>query len=422
MSDYTPYLLGGLWAWDAYDKYTFSRFEKKYKPVPIPEKPNYLPEDVSIIVPTIDTDPAFTDCLLLWLRHEVREIIIVTIDRQLEHVKRLAEPAQEHSDKVVVLSVPQANKRGQLQHGINSASGKILALVDDDVFWTNMAMVPHLLAPFEDAAVGACCGLQSADIAPERQNTGSITAWEVASIFSLYRQNQIQAVRYACDGGCWFMTGRTIFVRAALLNNPTFAKAFTHETFGGQLKNTGDDVFITQYLQQMGWKTAIQNSPEAEIFTEVMIDRRYCQQMIRWQRDAIQYYSQTLFGYPGIFTLYKRNPYTTRQMVERLLRPIITWTYILTWMKNLKHHPELGLAFAIYFIIGWLQTYGNFVKKYPYCARKAYAAFLTDNCWPVVDLIAWATVSDQTWMTRGIDQNEIIQEVEREIEVAQAMH
>ncbi len=97
----------------------------------------------------------------LWLKSKPREIIIVTVPRNRRRVGQLVEPLREVADtKIIILTAPLANKRHQLMIGVRTASGEICALVDDDVYWTLDTVVPYLLAPFEDAEVGAVAGIQ----------------------------------------------------------------------------------------------------------------------------------------------------------------------------------------------------------------------------------------------------------------------
>ena len=127
----------------------------------MPKTPTVTTEQVSIIVPTIDTEHTFTECLQLWLRNNPREIIVVTIPRDLWRVRKLIEPIDAAGrDKILVLSVPKANKREQMVCGIKAATGSILALVDDDVFWPHPRVLPALLAPLENKDVGAVGGPQ----------------------------------------------------------------------------------------------------------------------------------------------------------------------------------------------------------------------------------------------------------------------
>lgn len=142
------------------DKAVISYFASKYKPVPLPVKQNYTHNDVSIIVPTIDTESTFTECMRLWLKANPREIVIATVERNKARVEELIEPLRQHADKIVIVISPLANKRHQLIVGVKAAMGKIFALVDDDVYWRVGTVVPYLLAPFEDAQVGAVAGIQ----------------------------------------------------------------------------------------------------------------------------------------------------------------------------------------------------------------------------------------------------------------------
>ncbi len=108
----------------------------------MPETPNYGPGDISIIVPTIDTESTFTECMRLWLKSQPREIIIVTVARNKDRVVQLVEPFQEDAGKIIILTAPLANKRQQLMIGVNAARGDIYAVVDDDVYWRVDSVVP----------------------------------------------------------------------------------------------------------------------------------------------------------------------------------------------------------------------------------------------------------------------------------------
>lgn len=146
--------------WNVYDKALISHYARKYRTTPLPEKPSHSSSDVSIIAPTIDTEPTFTECMRLWLESNPLEVIIVTVKRDKARVRKLLEPLEEYADKIIVLLAPFANKRQQLMVGVDAAKGKILALVDDDVYWREKGVVPHLLAPFENDKVGAVAGIQ----------------------------------------------------------------------------------------------------------------------------------------------------------------------------------------------------------------------------------------------------------------------
>jgi glycosyltransferase involved in cell wall biosynthesis len=147
-------------AWGVLDKAVISYYSHKYKPMPLPDNVNYSNRDVSIIVPTIDTGPTFTECMHLWLKANPREIIIATIERNRARIVQLIEPLRQHAEKIVIVTAPLANKRHQLVVGVKAAKGEIFALVDDDVYWRVDTVIPYLLAPFENAEVGAVAGIQ----------------------------------------------------------------------------------------------------------------------------------------------------------------------------------------------------------------------------------------------------------------------
>lgn len=107
-------------------------------------------------------------------------------------------------------------------------------------------------------------------------------------------------MRSNADGGCFCMVGRTMMVRAEIVTDPRFMYAITTDTWCGKLLNTGDDVFITRWLQTEGWDIAIQNAPEAEITTIVFDNASFLRQLVRWQRSAIQSFLTIVFFQPGI--------------------------------------------------------------------------------------------------------------------------
>jgi hypothetical protein len=100
----------------------------------------------------------------LWLQSKPREVIIVTVEQNIENINKLIEPLKDDAHKISILCSPVANKRIQLVVGVEAAKGDILALVDDDVFWRADGVVPYLLAPFEQDDIGAVAGIQRSAI------------------------------------------------------------------------------------------------------------------------------------------------------------------------------------------------------------------------------------------------------------------
>ncbi|OHW91148.1 polysaccharide synthase [Colletotrichum incanum] len=404
------FLLGAFWAWYTYDEVLTKSLTKKLKPIPLPDNPSYQSTDVSIIVATIETPDSFTDCLRLWLANHPKEIIIVTIDRDLQRVHDLVKPVIiEGDDRISVTTADYVSKRYQMVVGFKEAKGKILAFVDDDAFWGTLKVLPYLLAPLEDPKVGGTIGKQRrvkefsklARIAPERRNPAVITPWEVASLRSLDNQNNVQSVRSAADGGCFFMVGRTMVVRAEIAMDPRFIHAITTDTWCGKLLNAGDDVFLTGWLQNEGWDIVVQNAPEAEITTIVFDDYNFLRQLVRWQRSAIQSFLTTIFSQPGIGMIAKKHPYMARKLIERLLRLVLAWIHIFTFIQGFRNNSTFAYFAAFWYIWGWINVYGSFIRRFPYVARQIWACYLLDNVYLVLDIYAWLTLTTEAWGTRN---------------------
>ncbi|PVH97739.1 glycosyltransferase family 2 protein [Periconia macrospinosa] len=397
-------LLGALWAWDIYEKIAASTYARRYKTVPLPANPSYDANDVSIVVPTIDTESTFTECVRLWLKSNPREIIIVTVPRCRTHVEQLVSPVR--TDKITILNAPLANKRQQIALGAKAAKGKVIALVDDDAYWRGAELIPYMLAPFEKAEVGSVAGLQSPEIPSERQNARVITVWEAAAAFDMFKLNLEQPVRFAADGGCWALVGRTMFVRASILQDEKFVDAFTHQVYNNTIVNGADDVYVTEWVLDHGWEICVQNAPEAEITADVKRDWRFALQNLRWERGNFRSFSTRLISKPGFFAFRKRHPYLTRKLVEKLTRPLWTFAYVSAWLKSLWTAPWLAAFFLLWMIFGfegWVPTYKAFAKEYPYMAGKVWALFCMEKVGPIIDIYAFATMSDDRWLTRAAD-------------------
>lgn len=147
-------------AWGCYESVIEAGYEKYYKPLPLPDNPQYNSQDVSIVVATIDTPETLSEALCQWRDNDPYEIIVVTIERDLLHVQNLVAQVPMAGEITRIITCDIANKREQLARGIRMATRNIIALVDDDVFWPSTQVLPYLLAGLEDPEVGATQGKQ----------------------------------------------------------------------------------------------------------------------------------------------------------------------------------------------------------------------------------------------------------------------
>src|ERR1700733_1950501 len=153
-----------------------------YRPIPIPENPTYIAsEDVTIIVPTIDAGEEFKEAAHSWLVGKPKEIIIITEEKMLGPLQQLANAVDP--ERIRVLTVPFANKRLQMSHGIKNTTTDIIVFADDDAIWPP-TLLPYVLACFEDQKIGGVGTSQRVQPVGKR-----MTVWEVLAAFRLTIRN-----------------------------------------------------------------------------------------------------------------------------------------------------------------------------------------------------------------------------------------
>jgi hypothetical protein len=75
---------------------------KNLQPIPIPVHASYTAsQDVTVIVPTIQSDSSFTEAFLTWIANDPLEIIIVTIDSKLQEMQSIVAKTSKDVDWLV---------------------------------------------------------------------------------------------------------------------------------------------------------------------------------------------------------------------------------------------------------------------------------------------------------------------------------
>ncbi|KAI0853411.1 glycosyltransferase family 2 protein [Daldinia vernicosa] len=418
-------LLLGLYLWDYTDSEQARTLARQYQPFPLPSKEDarYSPSDVSIVVPTIDWDETLPSNLITWLTNNPREVIFVTVDRELPRLQDDLESApgvkkamEESRAKILVLSVPQANKRTQLCRGIDEATGNIIALVDDDALWTTQDVLINLLAPFQDENIGLVGGPIESHVPKERQNSEVITGWEVAALRIRQRRENGMAAFYAADGSTNFtVSGLTMLLRAEIVKDPYFQHLFTNDMWNGMRQNTGDDGFITRYILYQHhltdrfrsavvpkqWRLGIQLNPEARVLTSLMRTSAFAHQSKRWYRSGLRLRLTCLIYEPGYRMMKATAPYMTRKMAGGMLTPIFTIVRAYLWYRLWANSPWFALALLSYVLYNWFSSLYTFYRRFPYCGSKIWAAMIADNLYLVADFYSWATLSTESWTNRS---------------------
>ena len=126
--------------------HTFSHW--LYKSKPIPTKPSFTSDDVTVIIPTIHNAP---DELISSLRSILAcnpfELILVTTADKFGRLQKVANGLGFNNIRVLHTMI--ANKRLQVCEAIPTVKTRITVMADDDVTWPS-TLLPWLLAPFED--------------------------------------------------------------------------------------------------------------------------------------------------------------------------------------------------------------------------------------------------------------------------------
>ncbi|KAJ4490964.1 polysaccharide synthase Cps1p [Lentinula aciculospora] len=283
-----------------------------YRPVPLPETPTYIAEeDVTIIVPTIDAGEEFKEAARSWLVGKPKEILIITEEKMLGPLQELANAVDP--ERIRVLTVPFANKRLQMSHGIKNTTTDIIVFADDDAIWPP-TLLPYVLACFEDQKIGGVGTSQR--VQPVGIN---MTVWEVLAAFRLSIRNIEISCSTHIDGGLPCLSGRTAAYRTIILKDPEFLYGFTHDYWLGKYQlNSGDDKFLTRWMVSHGWSTYVQCCKEAELLSTMKPNWRFLKQVLRWTRNTWRSDMRSLFTERYIWT---SHPYVAYTMVDKLFNP-----------------------------------------------------------------------------------------------------
>ncbi|KJK94629.1 hypothetical protein H633G_01563 [Metarhizium anisopliae BRIP 53284] len=396
--------LVAFWLWGYIDNRILSGASKRYRPVQRQVgSPGFelAASDVSVIVPTVSTKTSFPGCLRTWAANKPREIVIIGVEEEREHVAGLVREAAlppDSATQVRLLFAPAASKREQFRLGVEAATGSIIVNVDDHILWPE-AFLESALPCFHDKSVGAVGPALGVHIPPQRRNSRDVTPWEAAMTRALWRRNSGLAAVYAVAGWCWVLAGSTVLFRGEILRDARFLHGLTNDYWLRRFKlDTGDDTFSSRWLQQHDWNIAIQAMPETRVSrTTVKSGRAFFDQAFRWERSTIQSFLRTLRDVPQIW----KSPYVARKTIERVLRPVLTAVHILAWIVSFSTYPRLAESrrslLLVYYLWDAVLSYAAFLKEYPYMWRQLGAVVLMDHFYIVQDVWSWLTLDNTSW-------------------------
>jgi cellulose synthase/poly-beta-1,6-N-acetylglucosamine synthase-like glycosyltransferase len=252
-----------------------------YKSYKIPESPTYNVKDVTVIIPTIHNNfEELRESLQSILVCQPYELLLVTTTDKYDKLVAFAKTLE--APNIRTFHVPIANKRVQVCEAIPEVKTSIIIMADDDVTWPK-TILPWLLAPFENAKIGAVGPKQRV----KRIRGGPVGAmlWNWLGGCYIERRNFEISATHGIDGGTSCMSGRTCAFRAEILQSPLFLEGFKTERWGIYQLNADDDNFVTRWLVSNQWKTWIQYHRECEIETTLENNPKYLYQCLRWARS-----------------------------------------------------------------------------------------------------------------------------------------
>lgn len=252
-----------------------------YKSKPIPEKPKYTENDVTVVIPTIHNNfeelrPSL-ESILACRPHEL--ILVTTVDKA-KSLQKLADTLSTPNIRVLFTSI--ANKRLQVCEALPRVTTDIIIMADDDVTWPSTLM-PWILAPFEDPKIGGVGTCQRVRRDPDGSWSDQVWNWLGAAYIE--RRNFEISATHNIDGGTSCMSGRTGAYRAEILQGHDFLHGFKNERWMKYTLNADDDNFVTRWLVSHQWKTWIQYEPECEIETTLEYNMKFLYQCSRWARS-----------------------------------------------------------------------------------------------------------------------------------------
>ena len=254
----------------------------RLRPTPIPENPRLTPQDVTVVIPSIEGDgEILTETIRSILATEPFEIILVTIHPHLARAEAMIKAMGTF--KIRLRSVAYPNKRRQMVRAIPEITTDITVFADDDVLWPSK-LLPWMLAPLEDehyGGVGTNQRLRRAE-APSFQQR----IYGYLNALYLERRNFDCASCMYMDGGLPCLSGRTVAYRSSIIKEEAFIQGFTNEEWLGRYQlNADDDNFMTRWLVSHDKKIGFQYHKEAEVLTTLEDNPKFVKQCLRWSRS-----------------------------------------------------------------------------------------------------------------------------------------
>ncbi|KAL8867524.1 MAG: hypothetical protein Q9174_005610 [Haloplaca sp. 1 TL-2023] len=333
------------------------------KPILPARYPWYTAKDVTVVVPTLGEDSRYLrSCLLSINSCRPKAIIIVTPNARV--VRSICQTLGLFD--VQVIAAPKANKRLQMIQGTEHVKSPVTVFSDDDVFWPS-TFLPWILAPFEDATVGAV----GPTISLERPDNYNL--WDFLSTAYLVRWHFFIKATSNIDGGLACLSGRTFAMRSKIIQSDEWTTEFANEKwfFGIPLTSADDDCFVTRYLLNHGWAIKIQVATQAHCTTVLEHTSAFLGQCVRWHRTTWRSNITSMFVDRTIWTAQPWSAYAIH--LSTFNPPAMVFDILLAYLlyhaydngpPTMPGFPETRSSAFILFIL-WI-IFARTIKLWPH--------------------------------------------------------
>lgn len=373
-----------------------------YKSKPIPEKPSYTAEDVTVVIPTIhncfeELRPSL-ESILACKPHEL--ILVTTFDKEVSLLK-LVSTLSSRNIRVLCSSI--ANKRLQVCEALPQVNTRIIIMADDDVTWPSTLM-PWILAPFEDQKIGGVGTCQR--VRRERDGSWIQQSWNWLGAAYIERRNFEISATHKMDGGTSCMSGRTGAYRSEILQSQAFLDGFKNERWQKYTLNADDDNFVTRWLVSHQWNTWIQYEAECEIETTLETGMKFLYQCSRWARSNWRSNYTSLFKecyviwqQPWCTYALHIATFTSLAFVFDVLIPLAMWWGSEGWARETRVTILVSQLVWMFGFTKWIKLLGLF-RRHPEDLIFLPVSIVFGYYHGLIKLYALFTLNQTSWGSR----------------------
>ncbi|KAL2072387.1 hypothetical protein VTL71DRAFT_11730 [Oculimacula yallundae] len=384
--------------WGLVEHYVNKHYAAQYKPA-VRGSRTRNSDSVSVVARTLTPSPIFKECLISWLENNPLEVIISTTDDHEQALLRIVESVQQDRPDLSTTNIEiiftKKGARMQMITGALAAKGEIVATVDNHIIWPKTYLT-HMLPCFDDPKVGAAGPPIAVHIPTDRQNSDTITKWEVAAIRMASRDHGAASPGLMLDVAarwCWILPGTTCMYRTEILKEVPCVLGYLNDFWNGVRLDVGEDTWLSRWILKKDMILATQRCKETVVKRTVKTTSAFHGQVLRWERSTIQSYIRTLYEVPQMY----KHPFIVFKTLERLFKAPILAIHLVAWIVSLYYYPIPTLGLLAYYIYHKYKSINGFLAEFPYMRKYWWVIVMQDFSALYINVVAMCTLSNATW-------------------------